>query len=148
MEQLRPYMLKIKLENESAKLLIFKFKSLIDQNQPFAVFAFEAENRGQLCHQIENIGCEFSIVEGINTWDEVFTGIIVATTSDKALLWRSEIEKLSIYQSEKPYIFVSRTDVEKIWPHETLEDRVTDVCLAALSGYAVPRTAELIEALN
>ena len=137
-------MLKIKLENDDAELLVNQIKQLIKHDRPFAVFEIDPNHGQSLANDLDKRQIDFWKVTGQNTWDEPFSGVIIATDTKQAITWPEEVEQLADYRLEKPYIYLSRAEVEKIWPHETLEDRVTDLCLAALSGYAVPKLANII----
>ncbi len=83
-------------------------------------------------------------VTGMTQYNDIYYGVIVSTEG-RLESGPSAMSSLDDHFLERPFKFLSQEEATKVWPHETLEDRVIDVCLAALTGFAVPTSAQLFE---
>ena len=138
-------MLKIKLNNpDAAQPVITHLRQAILNNCSFVVGLVNENTCYDLRQICKTMGLITHFVTGRTGYNETYYGVIVSTEGPLESGPTDMIE-LDCYFSEKPFKFLSREDATKVWPHETLEDRVIDVCLAAITGFAVPTSAELFE---
>ena len=138
-------MLKIKLNNpEAAKPVINYLRQAITNNCSFVVGQVNENTCYELRQLCKTMGMITHFVTGRTGYNETYYGVIVSTEG-RLESGPTDMSELDSYFSEKPFKFLSREDATRVWPHETLEDRVIDVCLAAITGFAVPTSAELFE---
>lgn len=137
-------MLKIKLKNpEQSETLIRLVQRFVRQDQTFIAGATEiGDTAVESIRQLSDVETLW-VIEGIDEDEHRYQGILACL---KLLNGNSRgtahIESLL---TEKPFYFKSVEAATEIWPHATLEDRVTDVVLFALAGYRVPVSAEIAE---
>lgn len=138
-------MLKIKLNNsDEAQPIINHLRNAIASNSSFVIGQVLPERCIEIRKICSELGFTTHFVMGENKFMEAYFGVIIATDgpSESGPTEMAELDSCFI---EQPFKFLSRDEATKIWPHETLEDRVIDVSLAAVTGFSVPITAQLFE---
>jgi len=138
-------MLKIKLNNfDEAQPIINHLRKAIASNSSFVIGQVLPERCLEIRTICSELGFTTHFVMGENDFNEAYFGVIVATEGPLES-GPTEMTELDSFFTEKPFKFLSTDEATRIWPHETLEDRVIDVSLAAVTGFSVPITARLFE---
>jgi hypothetical protein len=137
-------MLKIKLNNpEQSETLIRLVQRFVRDDRAFIAGATEiGDTAVESIRQLSDVETLW-VIKGIDQDEHRYQGILASLKPlNGDTRGTAHIESLL---TEKPFYFKSVEAATEIWPHATLEDRVTDVVLFALAGYRVPATAEIAE---
>lgn len=138
-------MLKIKLNDpDAAQPIIDQLRWSIATDCSFVVGQLNEPSCYRFRQVCKQMGLISHFVTGMTQYNDTYYGVIVSTEG-RLESGPSAMSSLDDYFLERPFKFLSQEEATKVWPHETLEDRVIDVCLAALTGFAVPTSAELFE---
>lgn len=139
-------MLKIKLHNlNEATPLIDLLRQLIHADLSFASGTVESGSDTVESELQNDSELQRYYIEGVDITGETYQGLILSPSID-AIDKRGAVNFAdSAVFLEKPFVFSSIADATQIWPHQTLEDRVIDCALFALSGYITPKTAKLVD---
>lgn len=137
-------LLKIRLDNPDESAAIERLlRDLIQQDRSYVAGFIKGLVDAQMLSDLSGQDVIASVVQGQDITGEIYFGLILHDSGRAAERNVIKYKSLSIFL-EKPFVFSSVQDATKIWPHQTLEDRLIDATLFALAGYTTPRTAKLV----